>query len=145
MPELVELPITDEDLQLIETAKETIRKGYKEDWHSIGASLRTKDGQVFSSIHFDATVGRISVCAEPIAMANAIMAGHEKLDTIVAVKHPNEKRGRTDYEVVSPCGMCREMITDYDSDTKVIIKTLEGLKKVYMKDLLPYKYKDSEA
>jgi cytidine deaminase len=140
-----ELPITDDDLKLIETAKGTIKKGYKENWHSIGASLRTKDGEVFSSIHFDATVGRISICAEPIAMANAIMAGHEKLDTIVAVKHPNEKRGRPDYEVVSPCGMCREMITDYDPDTKVIIKTAEGLKKVYMKDLLPFKYKEPES
>ena len=140
-----ELPITDDDLKLIETAKRTIKKGYKENWHSIGASLRTKDGEVFSSIHFDATVGRISICAEPIAMANAIMAGHEKLDTIVAVKHPNEKRGRPDYEVVSPCGMCREMITDYDPDTKVIIKTAEGLKKVYMKDLLPFKYKEPES
>lgn len=144
MPGLEELPITDEDRKLIKTAEETIRKGYKEDWHSIGASLRTMDGKVFSSIHFDATVGRISVCAEPIAMANAIMAGHDRLDTIVAVKHPNEKRGRPDFEVVSPCGMCREMITDYDPETKVIIKTGEGLKKVYMKDLLPYKYKEPQ-
>lgn len=144
MPELEEFPITDGDMKLIETAREIIRKRYKEDWHSIGASLRTMDGQVFSAIHFDATVGRISICAEPIAMANAIMAGHDRLDTIVAVKHPNEKRGRMDYEVVSPCGMCREMITDYDSGTKVIIKTSEGLKKVYMRDLLPYKYKEAQ-
>ena len=142
MPELKEFPVTEADRELIRTAEEAIRKGYKENWHSIGASLRTRDGNVISSIHFDATVGRISICAEPIAMANAIMAGHEKLDTIVAVKHPNVKRGRPDFEVVSPCGMCREMITDYDPETKVIIKTSEGLKKVYMKDLLPYKYKE---
>ncbi len=143
MPEFKEFPLTDEDKKLIKAAEEAIKKGYKEDWHSIGASLRTIDGQVFSSIHFDATVGRISICAEPIAMANAIMAGHEKLDTIVAVKHPNKKRGRPDFQVVSPCGMCREMITDYDPETKVIIKTAEGLKKVFMRDLLPYKYKES--
>ncbi len=142
MPEFKEFPLTDEDKKLIKAAEEAIKKGYKEDWHSIGASLRTIDGQVFSSIHFDATVGRISICAEPIAMANAIMAGHEKLDTIVAVKHPNKKRGRPDFQVVSPCGMCREMITDYDPETKVIIKTAEGLKKVFMRDLLPYKYKE---
>ena len=142
MPENTGFPITDQDRQLIKKAEETISKGYKENWHSIGASLRTEDGNVFSSIHFDATVGRISICAEPIAMANAIMAGHEKLDTIVAVKHPNEKRGRPDFEVVSPCGMCREMLTDYDQEIKVIIKTSEGLKKVYMRDLLRYKYKE---
>ena len=143
MPDPTEFPVTDEDLKLIRTAEEAIKKGYRENWHSIGAALRTRDGLIFPSIHFDANVGRIAICAEPIAMANAIMSGHEKLDTIVAVKHPNEKRGRPDFEVVSPCGMCREMITDYDPDTKVIIKTAEGLKKMYMRDLLPYKYKET--
>ena len=142
MADLIEFPVTPEDLKLVEIAKETIRKGYKEDWHSVGAALRTANGEIFSSIHFDASVGRIAVCAEPIAMANAIMAGHDKLDTIVAVKHPNPKRGRTEFKVASPCGMCREMITDYDYETKVIIETPEGLKKVYMRELLPYKYKE---
>jgi|ACXJ01.1.fsa_nt_gi cytidine deaminase len=142
MPAIEYIPLADEDKHLIELAMEAIRKGYRENWHSIGAALRTSDGSVFTSIHFDATVGRISICAEPIAMANAIMSGKNRLDTIVAVKHPNVNRGRPDFEVVSPCGMCREMITDYDPETKVIIKTVEGLKKLYMRDLLPYKYKE---
>ena len=142
MPEIANLPVTEDDLKLIELAKDAIRKGYRENWHSIGAALRTADGTVFTSIHFDATVGRISVCAEPIAMSNALMAGHTRLDTIVAVKHPKEKNGRPDYQVVSPCGMCREMITDYDSEAKVIIMTEDGLRKLLMRDLLPYKYKE---
>ena len=142
MAKISELSVTDDDRRLIEMAKMAISKGYRENWHSIGAALRTATGEVFTSIHFDATVGRISICAEPIAMANAIMNGHNRFDTIVAVKHPSEKDGQSDFQVVSPCGMCREMILDYDPDTKVIILAQDGLKKLYMKDLLPYKYNE---
>ena len=97
MPEMEYLPITDDDIRLIDNAKEAIRKGYRENWHSIGAALRTSDKTVFTSIHFDATVGRIAICAEPIAVANAIMSGKNRFDTIVAVKHPNEKNGRPEF------------------------------------------------
>ena len=126
-------------------ATEAIRKGYRKNWHSVGAALRTADGEVFTSIHIDATVGRIAVCAEPIALANAIMAGKKKYDTIVAVKHPNPEKGRVNFEVASPCGMCREIITDYDPETKVIVMADGQLKKLLMMDLLPYKYKRAKT
>ena len=38
--------------------------------------------------------------------------------------------------------MCREMITDYDSEARVLIMTEDGLRKLLMRDLLPYKYKE---
>ena len=138
----MEFDLNDEDYELIERAKDAIRKGFKKGWHSVGAALRTRDGEIFTSIHFEATVGRIAVCAEPIAIANAVMSGKEKFDTIVAVMHPKPEKGRMDYEVVSPCGMCREMVTDYDPETKVIIFAEGKLKKMHMSDLLPYKFKD---
>lgn len=138
----MEFELTKEDHELIEKAKEAIKRGYKKGWHSVGAALRTTDGEVFTGIHFEATVGRIGICAEPFALANAVMAGKDKFDTIVAVMHPKPERGKDDFEVISPCGMCREMITDYDSQTKVIIYADGKLKKVHMSDLLPYKFKD---
>ncbi len=138
----MEFELTKEDHELIEKAKEAIKRGYKKGWHSVGAALRTTDGEVFTGIHFEATVGRIGICAEPFALANAVMAGKDKFDTIVAVMHPKPERGKDDFEVISPCGMCREMITDYDSQTNVIIYADGKLKKVHMSDLLPYKFKD---
>ena len=137
----MEFDLTEEDHELINSAIEAIRKGYKKDWHSIGAALRTSDGEVFTSIHFEANVGRIAVCAEPIALAEAVMAGKDKFDTIVAVKHPKPEKGRMDFEVVSPCGMCREIVTDYDPETKVIINVDGKLRKLLMMDLLPHKFK----
>ena len=131
------------DLELIERATKAIEKYYKKGWHHVGATLRTKSVAIFTGIHLEANVGSISVCAEPIALANSIMAGETEFDTIVAVAHPNEERGRNGYEVVSPCGMCREMVTDYDPRTKVIIQENGAYEKLYMSDLLPYKYRHS--
>ena len=138
---MLENEITKEDRFLIDKATDAIRKGYKKGWHSVGAALKTSGGQVFTSINFEATVGRIAVCAEPIALANAIMAGQENFDTIVGVLHPNYEIGRHNYEIGSPCGMCREIVTDYDPETKVIITVDGKLKKVLMMDLLPHKFK----
>lgn len=137
----MEFELTEEDFDLVERAKDAIRKGYRKDWHAIGSALRSKDGEIFTSINFDANVGRIAVCAEPIALANAVMAGREKFDTIVAVRHPKPEKGVMDFQVVSPCGMCREIVTDYDPETKVIIEVEGELKKMNMMDLLPHKFK----
>lgn len=140
----MEFEITEEDLELVEAAKRAIGKNYKDGWHAVGAAIRTRDGTIFTGIHLEANVGRIAVCAEPIAVANAIMAGRDKFDTIVAVLHPNPRKRRAEFRVCSPCGMCRELVTDYDPETKVIIRAGDRLKKMLMSDLLPYKYSSDE-
>ncbi len=89
-------------------------------------------------MHVEANVGRITVCAEPIAIGMAISEGERQFDTIVAVGHPGP-RGRKAFQVVSPCGMCRELVVDYGKDTRVIISANGKLQKVYMRDLLPHK------
>lgn len=133
--------ITEQDRELIEAARNAIRSRYVEHWHSIGAALRASDGDIFTSIHIDANVGRIAVCAEPIAIANAVYAGKKRFDTIVAVRHPGPHEEVREIKVVSPCGMCREIISDYDEKTRVIYPDADSLKKSDVLDLLPYKYR----
>ena len=54
-------------------------------YHHIGAALQTKSGQVFSAVHIEATVGRIAVCAEAVAIGMAATAGDTEIEMIVAV------------------------------------------------------------
>lgn len=136
----MEFKVTRRDLELVAAARHVIESNYREGWHHVGAAIRTSDGKIYTGIHLEANVGRIAVCAEPIALANAILAGKHNYDTIVAVKHPNPEKNRKEFEIASPCGMCREIITDYDPGTKVIIQVDGKLKKVLMIDLLPHKF-----
>ena len=125
---------------LIHEATEIIKKHYRKHWHSVGCALLTSDGSIYTSFNIDATVGRIAVCAEPIAIAQALKDGKNRFDTIVAVRHPDPEKGHDKYEVIPPCGMCREISTDYDMDIGVLIKTDGKTVKMKMRDLLPYKY-----
>jgi len=126
-------PLSQRDRELIEAAREIIARRFRQDWHTVGAALRTKAGNVFSAVHLDANVGRIAVCAEAVALGMAASAGDTDIETVVAVG-PN---GR----IVSPCGMCRELLSDYSPDCKVIVQADEEPAVVPMSELLPMKYK----
>ena len=125
----------EQDQELIQNAKSIIQKRYKDGFHHIGAALRTKSGNEFAAVHLDAYVGRIAVCAEAIAIGMAAAEGDTEIDTIVAVDSTGE--------VISPCGMCREMISDYSPEAKVIIKEKDKYALVAISELLPNKYKRS--
>lgn len=118
--------------ELINTASQLITARFKPDYHEVGAALRTRSGQVFSAVHLEATVGRIAVCAEAVAIGMAATAGDTQIEMIVAVNRVGQ--------VVSPCGMCRELIADYAPDAKVIVPHESGPIIVAISDLLPNKY-----
>ncbi len=122
---------------LIEQARAIIRRRFKPEWHHIGAALRTRSGSVFAAVHLEANVGRIAVCAEAIAIGMAAAAGDTDIEMIVAV----DRQG----EVVSPCGMCRELISDYSPDCQVIVPGDDGQPQVVrVGDLIPRKYRRRE-
>ena len=127
------MKLQSKDFKLIEEARKIIVQNYKENQHEVGAALRTKTGNVFSAVHLEAYVGRIAVCAEAIAIGMAASAGDTDIDTIVAVNRKGE--------IVSPCGMCRELISDYSPQAYVIIPGDSGAEKLLIGDLLPKKYK----
>jgi cytidine deaminase len=117
------------DKKLIEDARCIISNRFKENYHHVGAALRTKSGKVFSAVHLEAHVGRVAVCAEAIAIGMAAAEGDTEIEAIVAV----DRHG----QVVSPCGMCRELISDYAPSCKVIITEEDT---ITINELLPRKY-----
>lgn len=115
---------------LIAAARAIIAQRHKPDVHEIGAALLTCSGRLFSAVHLEANVGRIAVCAEAIAIGMAAAAGDTDMVAIVAVN----RNGR----IVAPCGMCRELISDYAPDCQVI---LAEDRMVPVLELLPNKYR----
>ena len=133
--------LSKQDQALIEAASEAIRKRYRNDWQEVGAALRTRSGQVLTGINLDAYLGRMAVCAEAVALGQAITnAGETGIDMIVAVRHPPPDEKDRPIVVVSPCGACRELIWDYDRDARVIVPGPDGPQTVAINELLPNKY-----
>ena len=133
--------LTSRDMELIEVASKVIRKRYRYDWQEVGAALRTRSGKVFTGVSLDAYLGRMAVCAEAVALGQAITeAGETGIEMIVAVRHPAPDETARPITVVSPCGACRELIWDYDRDARVIVPGASGPEAVSIGELLPNKY-----
>ncbi len=122
----------DVDQELIDVARELIAARFKEGCHRIAAALRTTSGRIYSGVHVEANVGRIAVCAEAVAIGTAATAGDTSIKTIVAVNELGE--------IVSPCGMCRELISDYSPEACVVIPRSGEPVNVPVMELLPDKY-----
>jgi cytidine deaminase len=134
--------LTDQDKELIAAATKAISERYRNDWQEVGAAFRTRDGRIVTGVNIDAYIGRIAVCAEAIAIGRAITeTGDKGIDTIVAVRHPKpDEPGQI--AVVSPCGICRELIHDYDAGARVIVPDQGREPKVVtIGELLPNKYR----
>jgi cytidine deaminase len=131
------MDLTKQDLELIEQAKETADKLHVDDVSEVAAALRTKDGKIFTGIHFDANVGFADVCGEVAAICHAVAHGYREYDSIVAIWGD----GKGNYKLLSPCGRCREVISDFGMDIWVIVGTLENPYKLKISELLPLKYK----
>jgi len=134
------LPLTSEDHALVNAARAVLLRHYRPFWHTVGAALRGRDGRIWTGVHLGATVGRLSICAEAIALGRAVMDGDGTIECAVAVRHPKAEETTQEIAVVSPCGACRENLTDYDPAALVIINTPDGLRKVPVSALLPLPY-----
>lgn len=135
-----QLPLEQEDVELIQAAKKVIKDNYTFGRHHVGAALRTKEGKIFTAVHLEANVGRIAVCAEAIAIGKAISEGYRHFTAIAAVRHPDPEHSGAEIKPVSPCGMCRELISDYGEEMHVILPYESNLIKCSVKELLPLKY-----
>ena len=132
---------SEKDRELIEAASQAIRSRYRYDWQEVGAAIRLRSGRIFAGVSLDAYLGRMAVCAEAVALGQAItVAGEFTIDTIVAVRHPPPHEQGREITVVSPCGACRELIFDYDRNARVIVPGPGGPMSVGIGDLLPNKY-----
>ena len=101
-----------------------------------GSVVRAKSGKIYKGVNIKTSH---SICAEQIALGQALACGEREFDTIVAVKMNNDGTSR----VVSPCGLCRYIMDKLNVDMNVIVEDVKNGKvlKVKASELLPYPYK----
>jgi len=139
---LEKMKLTKEDKKLIEEAKEIIVKSRPVnliDTGDVGSALKTLKGNIFRGVSLGFFCG-IGSCGEYQAIGSMISNGEKEIKTIVAVWY-DEKTKK--YEIIPPCGKCREMINQAskkNQNTEVIISKT---KKVKLKELLPYAWDGS--
>jgi cytidine deaminase len=141
MPVLFDLGPASDDQALVAAAHDVLARHYKPFWHTVAAAIRGRDGRIWTGLHLGATVGRLSICAEAVALGRALLEGDGKIDTVVAVRHPKPDETDRTLAVVPPCGACREMLLDHCPDALVILHAASGLAKLPVRQLLPEPYR----
>lgn len=97
--------------------------------YAVGAALLTSSGKVYDGVNIENAAYPTSICAERVAVFKAVSEGEKKFHAI-AIATSN---GGT------PCGACRQVLSEFGSDTKVLIVNGEGniIQETSVADLLP--------
>ncbi|MFY1698541.1 MULTISPECIES: hypothetical protein [unclassified Solwaraspora] len=128
------------DVELLDVAQRLLSKVWVAGRHEVATALRTPDGAIHTGVHLEGSCRRSSICAEGVALgaARGALAPDAPLtvDSVVSVQI--KPAGR--FRIIAPCGVCRELISDYSPQTRVWITTVDGaVTAMAAIDLLPEK------
>ena len=102
----------------------------------VGAAVLTKDGQVFLGANVENSSYPLCMCGERNALYNAMMHGYKKDDFVALALCAD-----TD-EPCSPCGACRQVISElFPKEGVIILSNLKGdIKETNVDELLPFAF-----
>jgi cytidine deaminase len=124
-------PLKDETRQqLISAAAHARRWAYAPySNYAVGAALLTESGKIYDGVNVENAAYPDSICAERVAVFKAVSEGELRF-TAIAVVTVNGG---------SPCGSCRQVLSEFGLDTVVIIADEQErlVQELTVADLLP--------
>ncbi|QDH79137.1 cytidine deaminase [Echinicola soli] len=139
--------LNEKEVELLEKAKEVVKKAYAPYSNfCVGAALLLEDGQILTANNQENASFPVGVCAERtlLGYANANFPELKPLKIMIVAK----RRDDSNYATVSPCGLCRQTINEYElkfgQAIEIFMLTPEGnvLKAENISQLLPFKFND---
>ena len=121
----------DKNQRLVEAATEARKQAHVvySNFH-VGAALLTRSGKVYKGCNVENVSLRLTLCAEEVAVGNAVVNGDTDFVSIVVIADSKEP--------VMPCGGCRQLLAEFNPDMEVISVTPDGRVETYsLSELLP--------
>jgi cytidine deaminase len=100
--------------------------------YAVGAALLAESGKVYTGANVENAVYSETICAERSAVVGAVSQGDRKFNVIVVAT----ANGGT------PCGACRQVLSEFGSDTLVIMVNDKGeiVRETTVGELLPFSF-----
>jgi cytidine deaminase len=96
----------------------------------VGAAIETAGGKVYSAFNVESSSYGLSMCAERIAIWNAVNAGESKFTRIAIVSDARD--------FCTPCGACRQVLYEIAGDIDIYLTNRKGDVRNYrLSSLLP--------
>jgi cytidine deaminase len=99
----------------------------------VGAAVLTEDGSVFTGANVENASYGLTICAERVAAAAAVAAGHRKLKAVAVATAGG----------ASPCGACRQFLAEFGGAMDVLLVDAdrpENVKRMSLAELLPEQF-----
>jgi cytidine deaminase len=115
---------------LINTAREARKWAYAPySNYRVGAAVLTSSGRLYDGVNVENAAYPTTICAERVAIFKAISEGERELEALAVV---TSKGG-------SPCGACRQVLSEFGLDTIVLIANEDAviLEETNLRELLP--------
>lgn len=114
---------------LVQRAAVARRRAYASySGYDVGAALLTASGRVYVGCNVENAVYPLSMCAERVAVFEAVCHGEREFEAIAVV---TENGG-------APCGSCRQVLREFGEETLVLIADAQGnYRETTVGDLLP--------
>jgi len=106
------------------------------DFH-VGAALLTEDEIIYTGCNIESSSYSLTICAERTAIFKAISEGERKFKAIAVA-------GDTE-GFISPCGACRQVISDLCGNIDVVLVNGKNETRVVKtSELLPFAFGDKD-
>ena len=99
----------------------------------VGAALLAEDGTIFTGCNIENSSYGLTMCAERVAIFNAISSGTTKFVAIAIVSD--------DYDFTPPCGACRQVLLELAGNIDfIMMDSKERYKISKLSSLLPFAF-----
>ena len=96
----------------------------------VGACLLTKSGKTFVGCNVENASFGATNCAERTAIFSAVASGEREFEKIAII-------GSNSNEYAYPCGICRQVMSEFGDFTVVVAKDENDYKEFKLSKLLP--------
>ena len=120
--------------QLISEAKSVMKYSYSPYSHfRVGAAIRDEDGTIFTGTNIENAAYSLTVCAERVAIFNAISKGHRSFTDLAITTSSGLP--------TPPCGPGRQVLYEFNPEMKIHLEGRNNKEEVFrLKDLLPHAF-----
>ncbi len=121
----------DEDMkELVKKAREARGNSYSPySSFAVGAAVRTKSGRVFQGCNIENCSYGLTVCAERVAVFNAVSEGECDLEALAIFTEADD--------LTPPCGACRQVLAEFSEELVIILANPKGERELRLSELLP--------
>lgn len=103
----------------------------------VGTALLASSGNVYDGCNIENSSFGVTICAERVAMVKAVSCGEREFEALAIVASSKE--------FTYPCGLCRQFMSEFGINLKIIVEQGSEIREHKLRELLPYAFVTFES